>query len=232
MAHRTVNSLLQLFKDIDAIAPQRSKVSDGTIGDEAHKKKGDKSDHNPDKNGVIRAIDVTHDPAHGADMAIIAEQIRLRRDPRAKYVIFNHRIASVNSNWEWKKHKGDNPHEHHMHVSAVADDRADDASRWNLRAGAPPKPVDDLKEVARIDAAMRAVPFAGEFRATIRSKQAQAVQWRLIAHAFPPAKGGADGEYGPVSAEACIRFQQAKGLPATGVVDKATWNALGLLAVT
>jgi hypothetical protein len=105
MAFRVATSLLTLFSDVNAIAPGRSKISDGTIGDAAHQKR--KSDHNPDQHGVVRAADVTQDPAHGADMAVIAEQLRVRRDPRAKYIIFNRRIASINTDWTWLKFKGE-----------------------------------------------------------------------------------------------------------------------------
>ena len=131
---RVARGLLTLFADIDAVAPGRSKISDGTIGDAAHQKR--RSDHNPDQNRVVRAIDVTHDPTHNADMAVIAEQIRVRRDPRTKYIIFNRRIASANTGWVWAKFTG-NPHTHHMHVSVVADDRADDPSTWGLRQDNP-----------------------------------------------------------------------------------------------
>jgi hypothetical protein len=89
-----------------------------------------------------------------------------------------------------------------------------------------PVPVDDT---AKMDAAMRAVPWTGEVRATVRSEQGKAVQWRLMQAGFPPV-GGADGKYGPKSAEVCRHFQFARGLPATGVVDVATWSALGLRA--
>ena len=40
--------------------------------------------------------------------------------------------------------------------------------------------------------------------------------------------GGADGYYGPYSAAAVQRYQSARGLPATGVVDEATAIAMGV----
>ncbi|MGI9177487.1 MAG: serine hydrolase [Pirellulales bacterium] len=41
---------------------------------------------------------------------------------------------------------------------------------------------------------------------------------------------GTDGEYGPATAAGVRRFQKSVGLPETGVVDAATWRALGPLA--
>ena len=94
------------------------------------------------------------------------------------------------------------------------------------RVGVSPPPVDDDDDAT--DAAMRAVPWTGELRASAAvTQQGRAVQWRLTRLGFPPV-GGVDGNYGTKSAAACRLFQGAKGLPVTGVVDKATWRALGL----
>ena len=38
----------------------------------------------------------------------------------------------------------------------------------------------------------------------------------------------ADGSFGPGTKAAVQQFQTSKGLPSTGVVDAATWKALGL----
>lgn len=86
-----------------------------------------KSDHNPDPDGTVDAVDLTHDPAHGADMRVISKAIV--NDPRVAYVIFNGRIWNPSVSRSWRPYSGSNPHRTHMHVS-VRDDRQDDASLW------------------------------------------------------------------------------------------------------
>jgi hypothetical protein len=84
--------------------------------------------------GVVTAIDITHDPAHGVDTYEMAETLRLNRDKRIKYVISNRRIFSSEvSAWVWRPYHGANPHDHHVHVS-VKPDKAlyDNTSPWDL----------------------------------------------------------------------------------------------------
>ncbi|MEO6089551.1 MAG: hypothetical protein ABIQ18_41235, partial [Umezawaea sp.] len=63
MDWRVANSLQTLLAQLNAAAPGRSKVSDGSIGDPNHQAEGSGSDHNPDAAGVVCARDFTHDPA-------------------------------------------------------------------------------------------------------------------------------------------------------------------------
>jgi hypothetical protein len=130
MAFRVAGCLLTLRKEVNAVAPGRSKLSDGTIGDAKHQTR--KSDHNPDAQGVVRAMDLTHDPDNGADMNLLAEHLRGGRDPRLKYVIFNRRIFSPKTGFVWKQYNGENPHTKHLHISVDATDVADDGSEWGF----------------------------------------------------------------------------------------------------
>lgn len=123
----TVDPGLQvLLAQINAAAPNRSKASDGSIGDPAHQ--AGTSDHNPEypapagnPAGEVDARDFTHDPRYaGSDMHQVTEAIRLSRDPRVAYVIWNRRIysgAAGPSPWVWRGYAGDNPHDKHAHVS-------------------------------------------------------------------------------------------------------------------
>lgn len=116
-------ALIKLRHQIDDRWPERDKSSDGTIGDRKHADR--RSDHNPDFYGIVRALDITNDPSGGCDAAKLAEALRLSRDPRIKYVIFNKRIfSSTVQPWIWRPYNGDSPHSKHVHIS-VGGDEAD-----------------------------------------------------------------------------------------------------------
>lgn len=103
---------------IDDAFPDRDRKSDGWLGDSRHSARV--SQHNPDANGWVRAIDIDKDLNDQKSAAFdLADQIRLcgKTDKRIWYVIFNGKIASKKSKFEWKKYDGINPHEHHIHVS-------------------------------------------------------------------------------------------------------------------
>jgi hypothetical protein len=139
MSWRLARSLDHLRDQLDRAAPNRSRRSDGTIGDTAHASR--KSDHNPDDGGVVRAIDLTDDPGGGLSCEALAEAIRSARDGRVKYVIWNHRMFSSYGNskrqaWQWGEYTGPNPHSHHIHISILPDASADDdIADWVLAAG-------------------------------------------------------------------------------------------------
>ena len=110
----------QLRSEINAKYFKRDKTSDGWLGDSAHSKR--KSDHNPDKNGWVRAIDVDADLKKGSSKEswLLAENIKKiaqQGDKRINYIIHQHRIASPRQNWTWRVYKGANPHVSHIHIS-------------------------------------------------------------------------------------------------------------------
>jgi hypothetical protein len=124
MSWRTARSLIVLRAQIDVMAPNRSKASDGTIGDAAHATRD--SDHNPwvtdGRVGVVTAMDITHDPQHACDAQDLVSRIVESRDKRVKYIIWNHQIiSSVTKPWVWRPYTGRNPHTRHFHLSVHAD---------------------------------------------------------------------------------------------------------------
>jgi hypothetical protein len=117
---RLSNAAEQLRSEINTKYPNRDKRSDGWIGDTAHNAR--KSDHNPDKQGWVRAIDIDSDLVKGSSKEswLLAEQIKtiaLKGDKRLSYIIHQHRIASPRQNWAWRVYKGANPHISHIHIS-------------------------------------------------------------------------------------------------------------------
>lgn len=127
---RIAESLEQLRRQLNAMAPNRSKVSDGGVGDAAHAAR--KSDHNPDGGGVVHARDFTHDPAGGLDCNWLAQQLTAGGDRRIKYIIWNARIWQDGT---WKNYTGENAHRHHLHLSVVSGAAGESAAPWNLGSG-------------------------------------------------------------------------------------------------
>lgn len=132
---RVAKALEALRAQVNALAPNRSKASDGTIGDAAHA--ATKSDHNPDADGVVKALDLTHDPANGCDCNAIWNSLRDSRDPRIQYLIWNRQIVNADvSPWVVRPYNGSNPHSKHIHIS-VKGNRAlyDDQRPWQVQVG-------------------------------------------------------------------------------------------------
>ena len=112
----------QLREQFDDTFPNRDRLSDGWIGDTRHQAKP--SDHNPDANGWVRAIDIDRDLYKGGkpdNMGDLVDQIRLacksKSEKRISYIIFDGRICSPILNWKWRKYTGANKHTKHAHFS-------------------------------------------------------------------------------------------------------------------
>jgi hypothetical protein len=137
-------ALDHLLAQINAAFPNRSKISDGGLGNAAHAAR--ESDHNPDGNGIVHARDFTHDPDHGFDSYKFAGQLLKCNDTRLKYVISNGRIGGGPGYYSgisgycpqgikpgtWTPYKGPNLHTHHVHVSVEYDQSAFSVRDWNV----------------------------------------------------------------------------------------------------
>lgn len=111
----------QLREQFDDCYSDRDRKSDGWLGDTRHAARP--SDHNPDSQGIVRAIDIDRDLSGVSKpdlMPDVADQIRLcakAGDKRIAYVIFDGRIASPRLGWRWRVYRGSNPHHAHCHIS-------------------------------------------------------------------------------------------------------------------
>ena len=129
MKYKLCKAGQQLRLQVDDSYPDRDRTSDGWIGDTRHQARP--SDHNPDANGIVRAVDIDRDLSGASKpdlMPDLADQIRIcakRGDKRIAYIIFNGRIASPRTFWRFKPYKGINPHVKHCHVSFTKKGDAD-----------------------------------------------------------------------------------------------------------
>ncbi len=158
MSWRVARSLDVLLSEINAAAPNRSKISDGSIGDAAHASRS--SDHNPWRQsggmGVVGARDFTHDPADGCDAGKIAAAVaaKLGQHPAlgsGAYVIWNYRIISADRRGEgWRAYTGSNGHTQHVHVSVATSASGFDSTQpWGVMA--PPAPTEEDEIMAAAD---------------------------------------------------------------------------------
>ena len=209
MSWRVAKSLDVLLTQLNQHAPQRNRMSDGSIGDTAHASRS--SDHNPWYGpGIVTARDYTHDPAGGLDGQWLADTLVTAKDRRLKYVIWNRRIVSGTggpSPWVWRPYSGINAHAHHVHVSVLAEPCCDDTECWLLE---PPVP------------AALAVLAPGSVGPAVTLLQ------QFLKRAFAAYAGGlaVDGDYGPRTTLAVQEFQRRTGLTVDGVVGPATVREL------
>ena len=152
MAWRLAKSLVTLRGEVNAWAPNRSKASDGTIGDPAHASRP--SRHNPNRYGVVTALDITHDPAGGCDVHALARRLVRAPHPELAYVISNRQISARSGGWAWRAYTGTNPHTVHAHFAVGVGPDSDPAPPYDSTApwGVVPSPTSPTpKEDADMD---------------------------------------------------------------------------------
>jgi len=191
-------SLIQLRNEVDARWPGRKKSHDGTIGDRSHQRR--RSAHNPDNNGVVRAIDITNLPGSGTDELVEMA----KRDPRVYCVISRGYIYSAKDGFRKRVKTGDK-HMHHVHISI-----------WNrVEAGSmatSQRLCDALKPGRWFGAHAEPDTATGVTVAELldnRTTSVRAVQKAL--NAVMDAKLTTDGVWGPKTHAAYQRWQEHLG---------------------
>lgn len=115
-------TLTAALAELDTLHPGRVHGGEGVCGQRANK-----SDH-----PIGNAMDVWHDPEHGADMNVYAAALVARRDPRVTYLIWNRRIYGPESRYGWEggPYTGASPHTDHLHVSIYPTARNNMGAWW------------------------------------------------------------------------------------------------------
>lgn len=186
MSWRVAKSLDVLLAEVNAAAPKRSKVSDGSIGDAAHASRS--SDHNPWVSyggvGIVRARDFTHDPAGGLDCNELATALvtMFGTHPAmgsGAYIIWRRRIFSFDRRGEgWRSYSGSNPHDHHLHLSvALAQPGFDTTRPWNVMED--DMTPQEVREIARDEIAKQIKAAFADADETIKVDVGKNAKWSL-----------------------------------------------------
>ena len=131
----------KLRAQIDARWPNRDRRSDGWIGDKAHADRV--SQHNPDSEGIVYAIDIDEYMGKGPDRngktaqrlanELVAYALSgLPGANRVKYVVYENKLASGTYPryfWQWRK--GSWGHTQHIHISFTTAAKRD-STVWPL----------------------------------------------------------------------------------------------------
>ncbi len=198
MAWRLASSLEQLRREVYLRWPG---TTVWTIGDADHRNRA--SDHNPNGDGVVTAIDVLGD----VQADTLWAKLLADRDGRIKYLIHDSQIVNRTvSPWQVRPYTGSNPHSKHIHISVSSRaDLYDDPRPWGLTEEGSPMV---LRE--------------GDRSQTVIDWQRDLLAWR---HDVLPLFG-ADGDFGGETAKATERFQTEAGLTVDGIVGPDTFAAM------
>lgn len=220
----TLAPSLQVFRaEVNRRWPQRDHASDGWIGDAAHQDRP--SDHNPGARGLVHAFDTDEDldgntADSGRDAWAIAEGLRVARDARIKYVIYDGRMFSsyakgVYPAWQWRPYSGVNKHLKHVHLSILSTIAAEqNLDPWLTRAPNPTAPPKGTVTVnLRI---LRRNMTGGDVKSLQLLLRGKAGQAAVVI----------DGQFGVRTETAVRNVQRQFGLEPNGIVDDKTWGAL------
>lgn len=134
MTWRPHDAISVLFAQLDERFPSRDKRTDGVIGDYLHQQR--QSDHNPDANGWVHAMDIDKDlRGDPGDMDKFMDQMleyaRTKQpgSERLKNIVYKDRVASgtyANEFWVWR-YDASLDHFDHGHISFTTGTEHDDS---------------------------------------------------------------------------------------------------------
>ena len=222
---RSAKSLVILGHQLEAKDPERDVTPDGTVASQGHSRRNPTSDHEigKDPKGVVCAIDIAHNTdKNGTNIAEVFEAIRLSKDKRIKYAIYNNQIFSSYSRrgsdpYEWRPYKGSNPHKSHGHISVKADPALyDDETPWIIERQELPPPPEEAKSNDSLS--------VGDEGNAVRRFRIALHRWKRDSI----VEGDVTGHYNENMARMVKSFQKDLDIEATGKIDAITSALLSL----
>lgn len=233
-------ALAQLLTEVNAAWPNRSKVSDGGIGDAAHSSRT--SDHNPNSRGSVNAYDFT---ASGITTAALIAAAK--KHPSVRYIIFNRQIMNRDiGNFRARPYSGANPHTTHVHISLYQSRTAEQRTqKWGIAVtgGTPSKPAPPKRPGTTAppwpygpkdhlgpeggDNHSKSGYHSAKDRKNVRRYQQRMKDrgWsRMMVDGYFGKRGQTD-PLASITGDLTAQFQREKGLPADGLPGPVTWAA-------
>lgn len=162
---QTVPAITTLGRQIEQVRPGPPTYPvDGTVASRRHDQMSPTSDHRPDADGDVHAIDF------GGPTGWIAETveaIRVSEDVRLRYVIFDGRMYSVYPKsgydpFEWRPYLGPSPHRTHAHLSVRRDPEfANIDDPWILEEDLPQFTEEEAEQLRNLVAGLTAKDSSG-----------------------------------------------------------------------
>ncbi len=195
---------------------------------------------NTSQHGEGRAVDWGMNVYNSSDKAIgdaVAYWLTTNNGEMARRfgvqsVIWNKRSWYVYSPGSWRDYSGPSPHTDHVHISFTWDGAMKRTSWWT---GSAVSTID--YGTCRVYAGQYAPRYQGRNTRPCSTSLPQA-PYSSYPVTLPRANNSnvataqrylgftgssVDGEFGPMTLSALLKYQQARNLPITGVLDKATW---------
>ena len=170
MSYFLVPPLEALRAQLNRIAPQRDRRSDGWIGDTSHAASA--SSHNPDRSGSpewrdgdskdeVRGLDLDSDlkvPGLSMERFVqhLIEGCRSGWIWWLEYIIYRGRIWTRSGGWRTQTYSGSNPHDEHVHVNGRFTNKADSFTGADYRLE---ELVDDMPTADEVAKAILSAPL-------------------------------------------------------------------------
>lgn len=211
MSWHLAPALAQLRAEVNKKWPNRSKASDGTIGDASHSART--SDHNPNNRRSVNAMDITVSGIDKGTLIAVA-----KKHPSVRYIISDRKIMNRDiGNFRARNYTGANPHTKHVHISLYQSATAENRTQsWGL---ANAKPVSGVggggggNTYKTITGSTPLVKLYTKGEPVKRAQKAVGVK-------------NVDGYWGPSSVAQAKKWQKANGLAADGMIGDKSWAVI------
>lgn len=223
--------LAELLAEVNVAYPNRSKKSDGTIGDARHARTNSRHNiHGGDSkyDKYVEAIDITDDPRNGYDAHAHCRRVAQNPPKCIDNIISKGEIWNEEDGWV--KYDGENGHWKHVHYDIKNGYENASNYNWRVRPNVipPPIPAQTIPNANQQLLLEMAFTIAVSKQQILRKgSKGTAVIWLQHGlNALTGSKLTADGDFGASTDQVVRNLQRYFGMPVDGIVGPKTWSLL------